>query len=147
MAGYDYYKHIDGGTTVNEGDITCDNADIAATGSFIPAPTYTAGTITCAKKAIVTSTGSATVVIDKLIADSAELTCKSSATLRIKSITAKTVTIDAESSANLRMEGGGIDIISGKVKSSSYGCFAGTIAQQDNVTAESASTWDVGRCA
>jgi hypothetical protein len=146
MTTYNYEKHIEGGTTFNEGDVDCDRADISATGSFIPAPTYTARTIKCAKDATVWSSGSATVVIDNLIADTAVLTCKDSATLRIKSITARIVTIEAEASANLRMEAGEIEIVAGTVKKSSYACFAGKIAQQDNVDAETASTWSVGRC-
>lgn len=142
----DYQKHVTGATTFNEGNVTCDNADISAQGNFIPAPTYTAGTVTCAKNAVIVSSGSATIVIDNLIAESATLTCKASATLRIKSITAKTVIIASEASANLRMEGGEIGVISGTVTDASYACFAGTLSGADNVTAAGPSTWTLGRC-
>jgi hypothetical protein len=141
-----YYKHIDNGTTFNEGTVKCDQADIAATGSLLSAPTYTAVAIECTASAVVLSTGSATVVIDKLTADTVKLTCHSSATLRIKYIKAKTITIDALDSANLRMESGECETIAGNVNNSSYSCFAGKITVKDDVTAEHASTWSVGRC-
>jgi hypothetical protein len=144
MSDYHYQKHVKGGETYNEGDIKCHDADVSAGGSS----TYTARSIECETTAKIVSTGSSTIVIDRLVAaDSVSLTCHSSATLRIKEIRAREVSIDVMSSANLRMESGEIENIKGRVKDSSYGCFGGHRSGRDDVTVETASTWNGASCA
>lgn len=141
MSDYHYKKHIDNGTTYDEGSmIQCHDADISAVGTFIPAPTFTAAGFECDTSAKVVSDGSATVDIGRLFAQTVDLTVTSSGYLHIGVIEASNVTIKIENSGKLIIDSGKIGVIGGVVKNSSYGKCTATI-KQDNVTVESASTW------
>lgn len=141
MSDYHYSKHIDDATTYNEGNlIQCYDADISAVGAFITAPTFTAAGFECDTSAKVLSQSSATVVINRLVAQTVELTVTGGATIHIGEIEASNVTIKVEERATLVIDTGKIGVIGGDVNDGSTGVCRATITQ-DNVTVGSASTW------
>lgn len=145
MSDYHYRKEISGGVTYNEGSfIEAHDVYIRAEGEFILAPTFTAVGFQAETSADVISKSSATVVIDKLVADTVNLTSTGGATLVVRNLRCKTLKITVADRGTLRIEGGSIDRVDGSVEGSSTGVCRAKIGQ-DNVKVSGSSTWDTSR--
>ena len=144
---YHYKVYMNDGSTKNEGDVNCTDAEITLEGHFpFAVPTYTADSIRCDTTATISASGSSTINIGALYAASVKITCHSSATIIINYIEANSVAIEVVDSAKVRLEDGTLANITGVVQNGSNACFAGTLSGSDDVQVSGASTWSADSC-
>lgn len=146
MSDFQYRKVISGGTTYNEGSvITCQDCYIKAEGTWPSAPTFTGAGFVCDTTAELTATGSATIVVDKLVAKKVSLTAHASSTIVVRDLQCDDLVVDIVDSSTVRIEKGStIARASGAVRNASTGVCRAPI-QKDEVQVSGASTWDTNR--
>jgi hypothetical protein len=142
----DFNKTITGASTFTDGnDIKCTNANItvekASTAVFAGLEATDKVTLTCTSDFIFGST----LVIDRLTCRDAEINTTTSSTIDIKNFNGKgTVKIHVNNSSTLRIRAGSLNVITGLVEHASTGVCRASITS-DEVTTQSASTWDAKR--
>lgn len=139
----DYNKTISDASTFTDGNtLKYTNATItvdkASTGVFAGLEVTNKVVLNCNGAFVFGST----LVIDSLSCKDAEINTTTSSTIDIKNFNATgTVTVTVNDSSTLRIRAGSLSIVKGTVKHASTGVCRASI-EDDNVTTESASTWD-----